>query len=186
MKLRHLVLTTTAAATLLGAVGLAVLSGNSLAWAETDSSVTQSNSGLKQQGNRPDQYRGGRGQRRGQRLAEAAAELGVSETQLRTALGLPEQPIEPDFAGAAAQLGTTETELRNALRSSTQPGPGPRGRRPDFSAVAQQYGVSTETLVSALGVPTERPQPDITAAAQQLGVSEDELRDALRPDCRWD
>jgi hypothetical protein len=186
MKLRHLMLTTTAAATLLGAVGLAILSGNSLAGAETVSSVNQSTLGLKQQGNRPDHYRGARGQQRGQRLVEAAAELGVSETQLRTALGLPEQPIEPNFAGAAAELGTTEAELRNALRSSTQPGPGPRGRRPDFAAVAQQYGVSTETLLSALGVPAERPQPNLAAAAQQLGVSEDELRNALRPDCRWD
>ena len=43
-----------------------------------------------------------------------------------------------------------------------------------------------EMLLSALGLPTERPQPNLTAAANQLGVSEDALRNALRPDRRCD
>jgi hypothetical protein len=187
MTLRNLMLATTAASMLLGTAGLAVFTSGSPARANAASSSEHPIGQLKQQGNRPDGAGRNQAQRRGERLAAAAAELGVSETELRTALGLlPRQPIAPDFAGAAAQLGTTETELRYALRPATQPGRGPRGRRPDFAAVAQQYGVSTETLLSALGVPAERPQPDITAAAQQLGVSEDELRNALRPNCRWD
>jgi hypothetical protein len=186
MQIRHLILTTTAASLLVSTLGLAAFIGNSKAWANPNTSVAPSNLELAQRGNRPHRE-GPRGAyRRGQHLAAAAAELGVSETELRSALGLPEQPIEPDFTGAAAQLGTTETELRSALRSSIQPGPGPRGRRPDFAAVAQQYGVSTEVLLSALGIPAERPQPNIAAAAQQLGVSEESLRNALRPDRRCD
>jgi lambda repressor-like predicted transcriptional regulator len=186
MQIRHLILTTTAASLLVSTLGFAATLGNGTAWANPTPSEGTVSLELAQRGNPSTQGSQRGANRRGQHLATAAAELGVSETELRTALGLPEQPIEPDFAGAAAQLGTTETELRNALRSSHQAGPGPGGRRPDFAAVAQQYGVSTETLLSALGVPAERPQPDIAAAAQQLGVSEDVLRDALRPNRRCD
>jgi len=80
-------------------------------------------------------------------------------------------------------LGTTETELRTALRNSRQGNAGPRGRRPDFATVAEQFGVTEAELLAALGVPAERPSPDLAAAAQQLGVSEAELRTALEPDC---
>ena len=187
MKIHNLGLTTTAAALLLGSLGLSV--GLNIATAQADTAPTEmpfSTPGLKQQSGRSDgEFSRGR-YHRGERLAEAAAELGVSETELRTALGLPEQPIEPDLAGAAAQLGTTETELRNSLRDSTQAGSGRWGRRPNFDAVAQQYGVSTEALLTALGVPAQRPRPDIAAAAERLGVSEDDIWDALRPNCRRD
>lgn len=44
-------------------------------------------------------------------LAAAAARLGISEAQLREALG----PPPPDLAAAAARLGITEAELRGAL-----------------------------------------------------------------------
>ena len=181
MQTRNLVLTTTAASLLVGTLGLAAVIGHNKAWANSTPAGVSTHLELAQRGNRPAgaDWRGAR--RRGERLAAAAVELGVSEAELRSALDLPEQPIDPDFAGAAVQLGTTEAELRNALGSSTRPGPGTRGRRSDFAAVAQQYGVSTETLLSALGVPTERPRPNLAAAAEQLGVSEDALHNALRP-----
>jgi len=186
MQIRHLLLTTTAASLLFGTLGLAAYNGNSPAWANSTPSEAPASLELAQRGNRSTGAGQRNARRRGERLTAAAAELGVSEAELRDALGLPEQPIQPDLAGTAAQLGTTEADLRNDLRSSIQPGPGRRGRRPDLAAVAQQYGVSTEMLLSALGLPTERPQPNLTAAANQLGVSEDALRNALRPDRRCD
>lgn len=53
---------------------------------------------------------------RGPDLAAAAAQLGVSEAELRAALG----PPPPDLAAAAAQLGISEADLRAVL------GPPPR------------------------------------------------------------
>jgi hypothetical protein len=44
-------------------------------------------------------------------LAAAAAQLGISEQQLREALG----PPPPDFAAAAQKLGLSEAQLRQAL-----------------------------------------------------------------------
>lgn len=113
-------------------------------------------------------------------LAAAAAELGVSEADLKAALGLPAERPEPDLAGAAAQLGISETELQTALRNSHQTD-GRRGGPPDLAAVAAQYGVTVDELAAALGVPAQPPRPDLAAAATKLGVSEDALRQALRP-----
>jgi hypothetical protein len=50
--------------------------------------------------------------------------------------------------------------------------------RPDFGAAAAKLGVSEETLLAALGDPTQGP-PDFAAAAQALGVTVEELTDAL-------
>lgn len=114
---------------------------------------------------------------RGPDFAAAAAQLGVSEDQLKAALGVPAERPQPDFAGAAAQLGTTEAELRSALRASRG-----QGRRsfPDLEAVAQQYDVTAAELADALGIPAERQRPDLAAAAAELGVTEAALTDALR------
>ncbi|MBM4424910.1 MAG: DUF1566 domain-containing protein [Chloroflexi bacterium] len=54
---------------------------------------------------------GGQGTGQGPDLAAAAAQLGVTEQQLRDALG----PPPPDLAAAAARLGVTEAQLRAAL-----------------------------------------------------------------------
>ncbi len=122
---------------------------------------------------------------RGGRLAATAEQLGVSEAALRSALGLPEQPLDPDLAGAAAQLETTEDQLRADLRQAHQPGTGLRGISTALATVANQYGVTTEVLLMALDLPTKRPtRPDLAVAAEQLGVSEDELRDALKDNFR--
>jgi hypothetical protein len=139
-------------------------------------------SGCHGRGHRPD-------------LAVTAAELGVSETELREALGLPdERPERPDLATAAAQLGVSETELREAMESARaamreqhqaaraegeRPQRGGRGEA--LATVASQLGVSETNLKAALGLPDQRPErPDLAAAASQLGISETELQDALR------
>ncbi|MEO1069910.1 MAG: hypothetical protein AAFW95_12450 [Cyanobacteria bacterium J06638_6] len=139
-----------------------------------------------------DRAHGGRGGRPD--LTATAAQLGVSETDLRTALGLPaERPERPDLATAAAQLGVSETELREAMDSTRaaireqrqaaraageQPQRGSYGEA--LATVANQLGVSEADLKAALGLPDQRPErPDLAAAAAQLGISEAELQDAL-------
>ncbi|MEY3297702.1 MAG: hypothetical protein RLZZ597_962 [Cyanobacteriota bacterium] len=140
------------------------------------------------QGNGPGngQGQGPRGERLGEHLAEAAAELGATEDALRSALGVPDQrPERPDLATAAAQLGTTEDELRETMHNFMQTqrqarqGQGPQAGPPNFTALAQQYGVSEAEFRRIMGIPD---RPDLAAAAAQLGVSEDALREALRPD----
>ncbi|MEB3289765.1 MAG: hypothetical protein VKI82_07610 [Leptolyngbya sp.] len=138
------------------------------------------------QGREQEQERGQgpRGDHGGEHLEAVAEQLGVSEAALRSALGIPDQPPQrPDLAAAAAQLGTTEEELRTSLHEHMQsqhqsrPGQGPQAGPPDFTALAQQYGVSEAEFRSILGIPN---RPDLAAAASQLGVSEAALRDALR------
>ncbi len=64
-------------------------------------------------------------------LATAAAKLGVTEQQLREALGDPSQG-PPDLAAAAEQLGISVEELQEALvlpEGGPPPGgPGPAGQ----------------------------------------------------------
>ncbi|NJL45371.1 MAG: hypothetical protein HC922_05790 [Leptolyngbyaceae cyanobacterium SM2_3_12] len=172
MTLQRILLTTTAASLLLGSLGLAVFNRVSPALAQG------------QPGQESEQFGGRQGRPgRGDRLAAAAEQLGVTEAALKTALGLPAERPQPDFAAAATQLGTTEAELRTALQDSRQ-GEGRRGGRPDWEAVAAQYGVSEAELKTALGLPAERPQPNLAAAAAQLGVNETDLRNALQGDCQ--
>jgi hypothetical protein len=62
-------------------------------------------------------------------LAAAAAELGITETQLSEALGNTQSGF-PDMAAAAAKLGVSEDSLRQALGFSdngTLPGGTPPG-----------------------------------------------------------
>jgi hypothetical protein len=136
----------------------------------------------------------GRGGHRGPDFTAAAARLGVSEAELRAALGIPDQPVtdengqpvrppRPDFAAAAEQLGVTEAELVEALGV-------PQHRGLNFAAAAAELGVSEQALKDALGVPDQLltdengqpirpPRPDFAAAAVQLGVSEEALMNAL-------
>ncbi|MBE9139892.1 hypothetical protein IQ254_22295 [Nodosilinea sp. LEGE 07088] len=127
-------------------------------------------------------------------LTATAAQLGVSEADLKAALGLPaERPERPDLATAAAQLGVSETDLREAMVSAREAvreqrqaagaeGDPQRGGRGDaLASVATQLGVSEVDLQTALGLPAERPErPDLATAAAQLGISETELQEALR------
>jgi hypothetical protein len=131
----------------------------------------------------------GRGYGRG--LAAAAAQLGVSEADLKAALGMPaERPQRPDMATVADQLGVAEADLRETLRSAMSNARQQRqaGDRPNpgqmLTEAASQLGVSEIALRSALGIPEQMPRPDMAAAAAQLGVSEAELTDALRSNRR--
>ena len=116
MTMHRSMITAALAAGLLGSLGLAMLGQAS----QAETTLAQ------QQPQRPDSQRPdpqspnmGRGRSHGQWLTEAATQLGVSETELRAALGLPaEPPQRPDLATAAAQLGVSEADLQSALRSA--------------------------------------------------------------------
>jgi len=55
-------------------------------------------------------------------FATAAKKLGVTEAQLKTALGIPlEPPPRPDIKGAATKLNVTEDKLIEALGLPPRP-----------------------------------------------------------------
>ena len=77
------------------------------------------------------------------------------------------KPPRPDFAAAAAKLGVTEPQLKDALGVPANP-PSPSDRnqrppRPDFKGAAQKLGVTEQQLTDALGIPPhppgDRPSP---------------------------
>jgi putative heme degradation protein len=172
MAMHRFLMTLALASTLVGGLGFTALA--------------QSTPVPLAQGQRTDRSdRPGRGYGRG--LAAAAAQLGVSEAELKAALGLPaERPQRPDMTAVAAQLGVAEADLRETLRSTMHSARQQRqaGDRPNpgqmLTDAASQLGVSEIALRSALGIPDAMPRPDMAAAAAQLGVSEAELTDALR------
>jgi hypothetical protein len=150
--------------------------------------TAQSPNQLAQNSSQPNQQREGRKNHRGPDFSAAAQKLGISEAQLKEALGVPatppapgERPPRPDFKAAAAKLGITEEQLVSALGIPP---------RPDFAAAAQKLGVTEADLKTALGVPSDPqgapgepgqrpPRPDLKAAAEKLGVTEQQLIDAL-------
>ena len=73
------------------------------------------------------------------------------------------RPRRPDFAAAAQKLGVTEQQLKDALGvPANPPNPGDRSQRPprpDFAAAATKLGVTEQQLKDALGVPP-RPTGD--------------------------
>ncbi|WP_375510373.1 hypothetical protein [uncultured Nostoc sp.] len=75
-----------------------------------------------------------------------------------------QRPPRPDFKAAAAKLGVTETQLKNALGvPANPPNPGDRNQRPprpDFKAAAAKLGVTEQQLKDALGVPPHPPGVD--------------------------
>ncbi|MDD5288368.1 MAG: hypothetical protein PHY28_04580 [Dehalococcoidales bacterium] len=113
--------------------------------------------------------------------AAAAAKLGITEQQLRDALGADTQQ-SLDIAAAANKLGITEEALREALGfqwGAQSPG----GERPsmpaiDYAAAAAKMGITEQQLRDALGADTQQSL-DIAAAANKLGITEEALREAL-------
>ncbi|MDZ8238984.1 MAG: hypothetical protein RMZ69_17870 [Nostoc sp. ChiQUE01a] len=109
----------------------------------------------------------------------AAAKMGVTEAQLKAALGVPDEPPtehhspqppadsqrppRPDFQAAATKLGVTEAQLKAALgvpaNPPTQADRNQRPPRPDFKAAATKLGVTEQQLIDALGIPPH-PQGD--------------------------
>ncbi|MEH2425086.1 MAG: hypothetical protein V7K48_30535, partial [Nostoc sp.] len=71
------------------------------------------------------------------------------------------RPPRPDFKAAAAKLGVTEAQLKAALGvPANPPNPGDRNQRPprpDFKAAAAKLGVTEAQLKAALGVPANPP-----------------------------
>ncbi|WP_299412205.1 YHYH protein [Acaryochloris sp. IP29b_bin.148] len=65
----------------------------------------------------------------------------------------------PDFAAAAQKLGVSESQLREALGSpeNSPPQPGQRPPKPDLAAAAQKLGVTEQQLAEALGRPPNPP-----------------------------
>ena len=72
-----------------------------------------------------------------------------------------QRPPRIDFAAAATKLGVTEAQLKDALGVPANP-PSPsdtnqRPPRPDFKAAAAKLGVSEQQLTDALGIPPHPP-----------------------------
>lgn len=172
---------------LLALMAIPVLIGT-IGFVALNQATAQSPKRLAQNSSQPNQQREGRKNHRGPDFAAAAQKLGISEAQLKEALGVSatppapgERPPRPDFKAAAAKLGITEEQLVSALGIPP---------RPDFAAAAQKLGVTEADLKTALGVPSDPqgapgepgqrpPRPDLKAAAEKLGVTEQQLIDAL-------
>jgi hypothetical protein len=115
-------------------------------------------------------------------FADAASRLGITEAELKTALGIPatpptngERPPRPDFADAAAKLGITETQLKDALRVPEGRGDQQANQRSHNQASNQQGQMRNQN-------PSQRPEhrhPDFASAAAKLGITEAELKAAL-------
>lgn len=80
--------------------------------------------------------------------------------------GRPRRPYRKiDFAVAAQKLGVTEAQLKQALGVPENPPENPttapngtrRRTRPDLKAAATKLGVTEEKLRDALGIPARRP-----------------------------
>jgi hypothetical protein len=71
------------------------------------------------------------------------------------------KPHRPDFKAAAAKLGVTEQQLKDALgvraNPPSQSDRSQRPPRPDFKAAATKLGVTEQQLKDALGVPANPP-----------------------------
>ena len=96
--------------------------------------TAQSPNRLAQDSSQPDRQQEGGRNHRGPDFAAAAQKLGISEADLKAALGVPTNP------------------------PSTPPTPGQRPPRPDFKAAAEKLGVTEEQLINALGIPPRPPQ----------------------------
>lgn len=179
MKIRQLLV--------LAAVPLVV---GSLGFTVASNAATRQVSQVAQNSTQPNQQRPGPHRHPRIDFAAAAQKLGITEAQLKEALGVPANPPAAgdrsqrprlDIKGAASKLGVTEQQLVEALGLPP---------RPNLAAAAQKLGVTEAQLKEALGVPanppspgsdrTQRPpRPDLKSAAAKLGVTEQQLIDAL-------
>ncbi len=118
---------------LLALMALPVIVGT-FGFVALNQATAQSPNRLAQNSSQPNQQREGRRNHRGPDFVAAAQKLGVSEADLKAALGVPTNP------------------------PNTPPTPGQRPPRPDFKAAAAKLGVTEEQLVNALGIPPRPPQ----------------------------
>ena len=91
-----------------------------------------------------------------------------------------QRPPRPDFKAAAAKLGVTETQLKNALGvPANPPNPGDRNQRPPRPDL-KKNALGVPANPPNPGDRNQRPpRPDFKAAAAKLGVTEQQLKDAL-------
>jgi len=104
--------------------------------------TAQSPNQLAQNSSQPDQQGEGHKNHRRLDFAAAAQKLGVSEAQLKDALGIPanlqpgQRPPRPDFAAAATKLGVTQQQLMDAL--GVHPHSHQDGKQPNASPTSGQ------------------------------------------------
>lgn len=71
------------------------------------------------------------------------------------------QPPRIDFAAAAQKLGVTEAQLKEALgvpaEPPSEPPTGNPPPRPDIKGAAEKLGVTEQQLIEALGIPPHPP-----------------------------
>ena len=74
------------------------------------------------------------------------------------------KPPKIDFAAAASKLGVTEAQLKDALGVPANPpnlsDRNQRPPRPDFNDAAKKLGVTEQQLTAALGIPPHPPDGD--------------------------
>jgi transcriptional regulator with XRE-family HTH domain len=128
-------------------------------------------------------------------LAKVAAALGISEDQLKEALGSDRNQSPETIKLAAKKLGVTETELMEAMgpppmgqndqaaggerNQDTKEKGSPMGQKPDFTEAAATLGVTVEELIEALGPPGNSSPDSLKKAAEALGVTQEELMAVL-------
>jgi hypothetical protein len=114
-------------------------------------------------------------------LNAAAAQLGVSEQALQSAL-TPQSGQRMNLTSAAAQLGVTPQQLQAALGFPAggyqSSGQGFLSNTTLLNAAAAQLGVSEQALQNAL-TPQSGQRMNLTNAAAQLGVTPQQLQAAL-------
>ena len=118
---------------LVSAIAIPVLIGT-IGFVALNQATAQSPNQLAQDSSQPNRQREGRKNHRGPDFAAAAQKLGVSEADLKAALGVPSDP-----QGAPGE-------------------PGQRPPRPDLKAAAEKLGVTEQQLIDALGIPPRPPE----------------------------
>ncbi len=97
------------------------------------------------------------------------------------------RPPRPDFLAAAAKLGVTEQQLKDALGVPANPpnpgDPNQRPPRPDFQAAAAKLGVTEQKLKDALGIPPHPPRPDFQAGCSEVGCHRTTIKGCPRSTC---
>lgn len=162
---------------LLGAVGCVSLASSSLARPANGHSANGNAIAQNQNSGQPGNPANGQ-RRQPPRInfAAAAAKLGITEAQLKAALGVPANP--PGANGQPNGQANGQPNGQNGPMAQNGQGQ-KRPPKLDIKGAAAKLGISEQKLVNALGLPPHPPRPDLKAAAAKLGVTEAQLKAAL-------